>query len=112
MMPRPGPAPGLGGRATRASLPLLLAIALAGCAVSPARDAGPDSFARQVTVACVAGPDQAETPCLSSALRACDGDARLKSIQLHAALPVTEGVDQHPAPRYQYSATYACATAR
>ncbi|WDD94096.1 hypothetical protein Bsp3421_004204 [Burkholderia sp. FERM BP-3421] len=107
----PGSAPGVRGlAAARASLPL--AIALAGCAASPARDAGPDAFARHVTVACVAGPDQAETPCLSSALRACDGDAKLKRVHLHAALPVTEGVDQHPAPRYQYSATYACVNAR
>jgi hypothetical protein len=47
-------------------------------------------------------------PCASEARQACNGDARLRTIQSQSEIPVTVGVDQHAAPIYQYQVVYMC----
>ncbi|KVC48563.1 hypothetical protein WS58_09090 [Burkholderia pseudomultivorans] len=91
---------------------LLLAGALSACAVQGGGEpADADTGARQVTVACVSAARRGETPCAESAARACGGPGALRKITLVAAIPMTEGVDQHPVPMYQYSAIYTCGAA-
>ncbi|WP_155648598.1 hypothetical protein [Burkholderia pseudomultivorans] len=91
---------------------LLLAGAVSACAVQEgAEAAGAGVGARQVTVACVSAARRGETPCAENAARACGGPAALRKITLVAAIPMTECVDQHPAPMYQYSAVYSCGAA-
>ncbi|MBN3785304.1 hypothetical protein [Burkholderia sp. Ac-20353] len=90
---------------------LLLSGAVTACAAeggADAADAG--AGARQVKVACVTTARRGESPCAENAVRACGGPATLRTVTLNAAIPVTEGVDQHPAPMYQYSAVYTCGT--
>lgn len=63
--------------------------------------------ARQVTVQCTLN-NATDTPCAQEARRDCAGDAKLKQIVSHTAMPVTEGVDQHAGSLARYVAIYSC----
>ena len=63
---------------------------------------------QQVNVGCTLDTSRDDEPCIEAARRACAGNARLRTVNSRMAIPVTQGVDQHPAPLYQYSATYTC----
>ncbi|BDU19381.1 hypothetical protein [Dyella sp. GSA-30] len=63
--------------------------------------------AHQVTVQCTL-THATDAPCAQEARRGCAGDAKLKQIVSHTAMPVTEGVDQHADSLVRYVAIYSC----
>lgn len=74
-----------------------------------ARPAALGAQAQQVTVQCtLTRTDTADPPCAQEARRECAGDAKLKQIVSHTAMPVTEGVDQHADALVRYVAIYRC----
>jgi hypothetical protein len=63
--------------------------------------------AHQVTVQCTL-TKATDAPCVQEARRDCAGNAKLKQIVSHTAMPVTEGVDQHAGSLVRYVAIYSC----
>jgi hypothetical protein len=83
---------------------------LCGCASAPVtKPSPPDAQVRRVTVQCTL-TGTTDAPCIQEARHECAGDAKLKEIVSHTAMPVTEGVDQHVDSLARYVAIYSCST--
>jgi len=63
--------------------------------------------AHQVTVQCTL-TNATDAPCVQEARRDCAGEAKLKQIVSHTAMPVTEGADQHTGSLVRYVTIYSC----
>ena len=81
---------------------------LAACAPVSHNELSTTPPPQQVSVGCTLDTARDDEPCIEMARRACAGNARLRTVNSRMAIPVTQGVDQHPAPLYQYSVTYTC----
>jgi len=76
----------------------------ASCDSLPKRN---DNSRPLLTIGCTA--DATSTaPCASMARTTCGGDARLRAIKSRVELPMTQSVDQHNTPMYDYQAIYEC----
>ncbi|MEQ5842801.1 hypothetical protein N0A02_25435 [Paraburkholderia acidicola] len=83
-------------------------LTLAACAPVSHSERSATPPPQQVTVGCTLDTSRGDEPCIEMARRACAGDARLRTVNSRMTIPVTQGVDQHSAPLYQYSVTYTC----
>jgi hypothetical protein len=77
---------------------------LAGCDSLPKRN---DNSRPLLTVGCTAEATST-APCASVARATCGGDARLRAIKSRVEIAMTQSVDDHSTPRYDYQAIYEC----
>lgn len=81
---------------------------LAACAPVSQSERSATPPPQQVSVGSTLDTARDDEPCIEMARRSCAGNARSRIVNSRMAIPVTQGVDQHPAPLYQYSVTYTC----